>query len=145
MGFALGLEPSGGVDGLKRHEHHGPGQRKHTDSRRWNGRFPHPEELSLVDEVRETYRKMFKVGCTGCAYCMPCEAGVVIPALFSFYNDSFVFPHRAEMVAIIYNNFFKPEQRASACIECAKCEEKCPQHIPIREELKNVHQRLSRE
>ena len=35
-----------------------------------------PEELSLVNEVRETYRKMFKVGCTGCAYCMPCEAGV---------------------------------------------------------------------
>jgi len=103
-----------------------------------------PQELALVDEVRETYRKMFKVGCTGCGYCMPCETGVVIPALFSFYNDSFVFPDKVEIAAMIYNNFFNPEQRASACTECAKCEEKCPQHIPIREELKRVHERLSR-
>ncbi len=102
------------------------------------------EELSLIDEVRQTYRKMFKLGCTGCAYCMPCEAGVAIPMLFGAYNDSFVFPHRAEMIAVLYNRFLKPEQRASACIECAKCEEKCPQHIPIREELKHVHERLSR-
>jgi hypothetical protein len=104
-----------------------------------------PKELSLIREVREAYKKMFKVGCTGCAYCMPCEAGVSIPTMFSAYNDSFVFPHRAEMVALIYNRFLKPEQRASACIECGECEEKCPQHIPIREELKNVHQRLSRQ
>ena len=103
------------------------------------------DELSLITKVREAYRKMFKVGCTGCAYCMPCEAGVAIPTMFSAYNDSFVFPHRAEMVAVLYNRFLKPEQRASACIECGACEEKCPQHIPIREELKNVHQRLSRQ
>lgn len=104
-----------------------------------------PEELSLVEKVRETYKKMFKVGCTGCSYCMPCQAGVSIPTMFSAYNDSFVFPHRAEMVAVLYNMFLKPEQRASACIECGECEEKCPQQIPIRQELKNVHRRLSRE
>lgn len=104
-----------------------------------------PKELSLVREVREAYQKAFKVGCTGCSYCMPCQAGVSIPTMFSAYNDSFVFPHKAEMVAALYNIFLKPEQRASACIECGQCEEKCPQHIPIREELKNVHKRLSRE
>ncbi len=103
------------------------------------------QEISLIKEVRDTYKKMFKVGCTGCAYCMPCETGISIPTMFSAYNDSFVFPHRAEMVAVLYNRFLKPEQRASACIECGACEEKCPQHIPIREELKNVHKRLVRE
>jgi hypothetical protein len=103
-----------------------------------------PEEVSLIDEVRETYRNMFKIACTGCAYCMPCEAGVAIPRVFSAYNDSFAFPHRAEMIAVIYNRA-KPEQRASGCIECGKCEEKCPQHLPIREELKRVDQRLSRQ
>ena len=104
------------------------------------------DELSLINDVREAYRKMFKIGCTGCAYCMPCEQGVAIPQNFALYNDSFVFPHRLEgMAALRYNRFMKPEQRASACTECAKCEEKCPQHIPIREELKKVHERLSRE
>jgi uncharacterized protein len=104
-----------------------------------------PTELALVEKVRKTYRTMFKVGCTGCGYCMPCKAGVAIPTMFSSYNDSFVFPHKAGMVAALYNMFLKPEQRASACIECGECEEKCPQHLPIREELKNVHERLSRE
>ena len=28
--------------------------------------------------------------------------------------------------------------KASACIECGQCEEVCPQHIHIREELKKV-------
>ena len=41
--------------------------------------------------------------------------------------------------------FLKPEQRASACIECAKCRRNALSISPIGEELKGVHQRLSRE
>ena len=41
--------------------------------------------------------------------------------------------------------FMPPEQRASACADCGECEEKCPQHIPIREEMKKVHTALHRE
>lgn len=104
-----------------------------------------PKEVSLIREVRDAYKRMFKVGCTGCAYCMPCQVGISIPNMFSLYNDSFVFPHKAEASAFLYNRFLKPELRASACVECGACEEKCPQHIPIREELKNVHKKLSRE
>ncbi|KZL90433.1 hypothetical protein CLMAG_42040 [Clostridium magnum DSM 2767] len=28
--------------------------------------------------------------------------------------------------------------KASNCVQCGKCEQHCPQHISIREELKNV-------
>jgi hypothetical protein len=38
-----------------------------------------------------------------------------------------------------------PEQRASNCAECGECEEHCPQHLEVREELKRVHERLSGE
>jgi predicted aldo/keto reductase-like oxidoreductase len=31
---------------------------------------------------------------------------------------------------------------AEACIECGKCEPKCPQDIPIREQLKEVRETL---
>jgi uncharacterized protein len=101
------------------------------------------KELSIIHQVKEAYTKMFKIDCTGCAYCMPCENGVNIPANLSMYNDMFVF--KDEMSTLGYNLILSPEQRASNCIECGKCEEQCPQHIKIMDELKTVHQTLFRE
>ena len=98
-------------------------------------------ELRLIQQVRESYRRMLKIDCTGCAYCMPCPSGVNIPLNFSLYNDTFMFKD-SEVNSLLYTHMLSPEQRASYCAECGECEEQCPQHIKIREELKNVHQRL---
>jgi predicted aldo/keto reductase-like oxidoreductase len=103
------------------------------------------KELSIIDQVKETYKKMLKIDCTGCAYCMPCEPGVNIPANFSMYNDMFVFKTATELSAIFYNMLLPPEQKASNCAECGECEEKCPQHIKIKDGLKAVHEALFRE
>ena len=103
------------------------------------------KELSLIDQVKKGYEKMLKIDCTGCAYCMPCEAGVNIPANFSLYNDLFVFKTAPEVSAIFYNTLLSSEQRASNCTACGQCEEKCPQHIQIKDGLKAVHQELFRE
>lgn len=100
-----------------------------------------PEELSLIDQVNAAYRKMLKVDCTGCGYCMPCPNGVDIPRNFQLYNDSFLFKG-AEFNAFFYNHFLTPEQRASGCFDCLLCLEKCPQKIDIPEELKEVHKQL---
>jgi hypothetical protein len=107
--------------------------------------YPHSlstQELSLIRRVTEVYRKMLKVDCTGCAYCMPCETGVNIPVNFQLYNDTFLFKD-PEMNVMLYNNMLSPEQRASHCTECGDCEEACPQRIKIMDELKNVHKKLS--
>ncbi len=101
-------------------------------------------DLSLIAAVKETYRSMVKVNCTGCGYCMPCPQGLNIPILLSAYNDVFVFPDKAEHVAGLYNVFVPPEARASACVECGECEEKCPQHIDIKDQMKKVHETLNR-
>ena len=101
-----------------------------------------PAELGLIDRVTGTYRHMVKVDCTGCAYCVPCPNGVDIPLNFSLYNDTFMFKD-SETAYMIYAHFTAPEQRASNCTECGECEEHCPQHLEIREELKKVHARLS--
>jgi predicted aldo/keto reductase-like oxidoreductase len=103
------------------------------------------EELSIIHQVKETYKKMLKIDCTGCAYCMPCETGVNIPANFSVYNDMFVFKTATEASAVVYNMLLSPEQKASNCAECGECEEKCPQHIKIKDGLKAVHEALFRE
>jgi uncharacterized protein len=98
-----------------------------------------PEELSLFDRVQAAYRKMLKVDCTGCGYCMPCPNGVNIPQNFQLYNDNFLFKD-ATFNTFAYNHFLEPKQRASGCIECLLCMEKCPQKIDIPTELKRVHQ-----
>ena len=100
-------------------------------------------DLALIESERKAYRALLTVDCTGCAYCMPCRGGVNIPMNFSLYNDVVTFNDPTGVM--VYNAFFFPEQRASACVECGECEEKCPQHIPIREELAKVHGVLSRE
>ena len=40
------------------------------------------DELSTIARVGDTYRRLMKVNCTGCRYCMPCPAGVDIPGCF---------------------------------------------------------------
>jgi len=100
-----------------------------------------PEELALVDRASEAYRKLLKVDCTSCAYCLPCPQGVNIPHNFTLYNDLFAF-QAPENSLMLYQRMTAPEQRASNCIDCGECEEKCPQHIPIARELKKVHEAL---
>ena len=102
------------------------------------------KDLELIDRVTEIYRKMRVVDCTACSYCMPCPQGVNIPLNFTLYNDTSVFEALGN-AAMRYNEMLSPEQRASECGACGECEERCPQHIPIIEELKKVHARLGRE
>jgi predicted aldo/keto reductase-like oxidoreductase len=103
------------------------------------------EELALIDSVRMAYRKMLKVDCTGCGYCMPCPSDVNIPQNFAMYNDTFLFDDTLEISRVLYNGMLPPNQRASACTECHVCEELCPQKLEIPELLKDVHKRLVRE
>ena len=101
------------------------------------------DDLAFIEQTRRAYRDLLQVDCSGCAYCMPCPSGVNIPHNLSLYNDLITFKDPTGVM--VYNAFMPPEQRASACSECGECEEKCPQHIPIREALKKVHAALYRE
>lgn len=98
-------------------------------------------ELELVHGVRDQYKRLMKIGCTGCGYCMPCPVGVNIPMCFGMYNTRFLFDDRH--VRFQYAGFAtgvtggKPAQ-ASLCVNCGKCEKVCPQHLPIRQHLKEV-------
>jgi predicted aldo/keto reductase-like oxidoreductase len=98
-----------------------------------------PAELSLFDDVRTAYRKMLRVDCTGCGYCMRCPNGVNIPQNFAMYNDAYLFK-AIEQNAFFYNSFLTPDERASSCLDCLICVEKCPQKINIPEELKKVNE-----
>ncbi len=102
------------------------------------------KELDSVEQVCEIFKDLTKVPCTGCAYCMPCPAGVNIPLCFEKYNSKSYFggldPKLLYLVqaGVLSDN----PAMASKCIGCGKCEKHCPQHIKIREELKNVTAQL---
>jgi len=99
------------------------------------------EELSLFGEAETEYKRRIKVPCTGCRYCMPCPSNVSIPECFEMYNQGCMFD-APEVAGVNYGflggMFSGSPGFASQCQECQECEKKCPQGIPIREELKKV-------
>ena len=101
------------------------------------------EDFELLENVKKAIREKEKVGCTGCRYCMPCPMGVDIPGTFACYNTMYTegknegrFQY-AQTVGLTKEPAF-----ASQCIECGKCEQHCPQSIPIREKLKEADREL---
>lgn len=95
-----------------------------------------PEEIGQLTSVMDRYQALGKQFCTGCRYCMPCPQGVRISGLFSIRNYYKVFGMR-EWSTERYRKM--PEETLPHnCTECGECESKCPNGIPIIEQLKEV-------
>ena len=101
------------------------------DNLRYMENYQHltDEEKDIIDQVRTLYQAQHRIPCTACRYCVDgCPAGIPIPDLFSAFNE------------------YRQEKRtdtdgfaqAADCLECGKCEDICPQHLHIRELLKEV-------
>jgi len=98
------------------------------------------DELAVFDQVRKKYDELCPIPCTKCGYCMPCPNGVDIPRNFAAYNEGVMYdkPDKAREGY----KWIDEEKRASACIQCRECEEKCPQSILISEWMPIVHEVL---
>ena len=109
------------------------------------------EDLSVIDELAEIYKKKVLVPCNTCQYCMPCPSGVNIPDNFALLN---YFSHEKEgfrrwRVRRRYRKLLASKAKdldsekingnATFCTECMECVEKCPMEIMIPEELKKAH------
>lgn len=103
------------------------------------------EEKQKVTDMLEETKRLSDLYCTGCSYCMPCPNDIDIPANFSAMNYYRVWGLE-EHARQLYKRLGKKrkpdgtvvEAWAEACIECGECEPKCPQNIPIREQLKET-------
>lgn len=102
-----------------------------------------PEDRAVYAKVIAAINENMKVGCTGCRYCMPCPKGVDIPGTFAAYNrmasDGY---WKALTEYFMITGVRKDYTGPGNCIGCGKCEQHCPQHLPIRQELKNARKAL---
>jgi uncharacterized protein len=100
------------------------------------------EELTIVKSAAEIFRKLMKVPCTGCQYCMPCPAGVNIASAFTFYNNKYLFKQgfMNRGMYLVQNGGLmgKTPTLASQCVNCGVCKTRCPQKIDIPVQLLKV-------
>ncbi len=92
------------------------------------------EEESALERAVDLVRSRVKNGCTGCAYCMPCPFGVDIPGNFALWNDLAMYGNE-ENAKKAYEEKRSLKAAAEFCKKCGRCEEQCPQHINIRQDL----------
>jgi len=95
-------------------------------------------ELAQVQPLVERSKSLADLYCTGCGYCMPCPNGVDIPGNFEIYNQGKMFD-QLDRARQAYDASIAEKARASACMQCRECEEKCPQNIRISEWMPRVH------
>ena len=96
------------------------------------------KEMAAIRKVREIFRTKDMIPCTACRYCIDgCPQHISIPDLFAVMNTKQI--HKNWDADRCYNEVHTaPGRRASDCLECGKCEQVCPQHLPIRKLLKDV-------
>jgi len=95
-----------------------------------------PAEHARVGAILDQFKALGERFCTGCRYCLPCPQGVEIPNCFNLFNQHNVYGLR-DAARGSYQGL-KPEQRASACVQCGECETKCPNKLPIMAQLEQV-------
>ena len=95
-------------------------------------------EKKLFDDAKLAFLQYNGVSCTTCRYCLPCPANVDIPGVFGHYNIIKIF-NDVGQAKMRYGRMLFSGTSGGECAECGRCEELCPQHLPIMELLKEAH------
>jgi len=90
-----------------------------------------PEEEAEMERIRQEMGQQF---CRRCNYCAPCTVGISIPNMFIFQG----YLTRYGLADWAKERYIAQPARASDCIGCGVCEQRCPYNLPIRDMLKRV-------
>ena len=93
------------------------------------------EEKAKIMEIRNTLGTQF---CRRCNYCAPCSVGIQIPALFILEG----YFSRYDLQDWAVGRYKGTAVKASACVGCGACEDRCPYNLPIRKMLQNVAEKF---
>ncbi len=98
------------------------------------------KEQETLKKAQEELKKIPLIPCTTCNYCAkacPMEIGIS----GSFMAINYLTLYGSKPQALHQEGWLvggHGRKSATECVKCGKCEEVCPQHIKIREELEKV-------
>jgi predicted aldo/keto reductase-like oxidoreductase len=98
------------------------------------------KEMEAVKAVEKIIKDSTYVSCTDCRYCVDdCPKNIAIPQYFGMFNQAKRYGNTL-IQSVYYGNLASHEDIGAAdeCIECGKCEDHCPQHLPIIKHLKEL-------
>ena len=95
------------------------------------------EEQEKIAEIRSLLGTNF---CRRCNYCAPCTVGINISAVFLFEG----YYSRYDLKDWAADRYAQLPKKASDCIECGVCEDRCPYNLPIREMLKKAAEAMGK-
>lgn len=98
------------------------------------------EEYQAIAKAVEIINGAIAIPCTACRYCTEgCPKQIDIPQFFALYNaDKQSVNQGFSIQQSYYETYIHNHAKASDCIGCGKCEKICPQHLSVRQYLKDV-------
>ena len=106
------------------------------------------ENTRIGDRINEfSYHKLNEISnklfasmdklCTGCRYCEACPEKIEVSKFMLAYNQSILGDQKDGANWMKYH-WGLPASIADKCLTCGICEQKCTQHLPIMDRLKEI-------
>jgi hypothetical protein len=98
-------------------------------------------EDSEVSKIRDNLKKSFNELCTTCGYCDICPEKIPLPKLMDAFNHYILANRKPDALINRLKWHWGIELESDVffrCTQCGACENKCTQHLPIRERLKTI-------
>ena len=100
---------------------------------------------TYIEEATKKLKELSDLYCTGCGYCQPCSAKIEIAKILYLVNCYRVYGLHTFAKKEFEKYCKKYGVPSEVCMNCRKCEKRCPQGLDIRKELELAYILLGKE